>query len=255
MYTTRVKLESLAVACFAFGLVGTLLTIDARGIGCPPANLEACSVEGGCSPQGPWGYTQTKWRPWPGDEITRPEDVVAEEEEKRGTLEGYEPPSPEDEGLRGSKKPDTRRKKKSTEEATEGPIGELPGELGDASPEPEIGAPVPDAGGFEIPNGLDIPQPEPEGAQPELPQPGEPQPEIDPADDFDPFSEMDRSNLPRLPKSLRSTTGIPGEPNQGPPSLPSSLKKLSRTMRSPAPVYQRASPVGLQGTSAIAMVR
>jgi len=81
---------------------------DARGagVGCLPPTPSPCAADGICRPnQASFGYSPTRWRPWPGDpkpEAPTPaEDPIAEEEMK---LAPFEHPTPEDEDVRGPAK-------------------------------------------------------------------------------------------------------------------------------------------------------
>jgi len=76
------------------------------GVGCLPPTPNPCAADGICRPnQESFGYSQTRWRPWPGDPKPEPptpvEDPATEEEMK---LEPFELPTPEEEDIRGPTK-------------------------------------------------------------------------------------------------------------------------------------------------------
>ena len=196
-------------------------------VGCQPKVPCPCAADGTCSPQGPWGHTQTKWRPWPGDDISIKSETP--EEQKRTeelTLPGSEPPPPEKEGLRGSKTPESRRKRaRDGEEAPAGDLfqGQNPGlvaPLPEAGPaEPAAQPPAfqqPEADGLQIPDQFDV----------EEPLQDAPVPEAEPEEAFDPFGVIDSgTQAPRT--ATRPISQPSGKSSTGPPALPASLLKVS----------------------------
>lgn len=223
-----------------------------------PATPAPCSVDGGCRPQGPWGFTGTKWRPWPGDSIGAPKPTAAEEETREQLqLDPFELPTPEKEGERGPKV--TKRPKAPAAEAEApadapaivAPPGVAPRPDANEAPEPAVPlpddeVPLPDdepaAGGAGALDdfGLEAPaaQPEPNLEQPpalappaiEPPATEEPMPEAppaEPAEDFDPFSQLNGPPAAPPEISRRAKAITPHEDDQ-PPALPASLRKLTK---------------------------
>ena len=240
MNLPRTNLNLLAQMGLVALLAGSLGGEAANALGPQPDTPCPCVAEGTCKPQGPWGYTQTQWRRWPGDTIERPEDVQAEEEDIRGTLPGSELPLPEKEGLRGPEPQEDRRKKKKRRE---GLAGEIPAEVepgeGVPAPFPAVEPPpeLPPDLGPGLPDDVGPLQPEPAAEQP-LEQP---EAEEESADDFfDPFSQIE-SSLEETAEPATSTTQAPKlRQSNGPPPLPSSLKKFSRALRPKTPSYARS---------------
>jgi len=126
---------------------------DAKGagVGCLPPTPSPCAADGVCRPnQASFGYSQTRWRPWPGDpkpELPTPaEDQVAEEEMK---LEPFQRPAPEEEDIRGP------TKTKSFTPPEEDSSQALPDPLPEADPQSSIPAlPLQDDAPPELPQRL-----------------------------------------------------------------------------------------------------
>lgn len=59
------------------------------------ASPPPCTAEGGCHPAGPFGFSQPRWRRWPGTEETGGAPKEAGDEDS--LLPAYEEPAPEDE--------------------------------------------------------------------------------------------------------------------------------------------------------------
>jgi len=90
---------------FFFALKGISDTNGAE-IGCLPPTPSPCIADGICRPNRElFGYSRTRWRPWPGDPL--PEQPTPAEEtttEDEMTLEPFEHPAPEEEDTRGPAK-------------------------------------------------------------------------------------------------------------------------------------------------------
>lgn len=222
------KFVGSALASCGLLLVALTQCAEAQKIGCKPATPCPCAADGTCHPQGPWGHTPTRWRPWPGDEVGLKKPTREEEEKQEQlTLDDIEFPPPEKEGQRGPNMPESRRKR-SADSNEDAPITE-PGEDPNQVPvgvQPEAQLPVEQPlpneipqGGLEIPGDVDFQQPVEDA----------PLPEAKPADDFDPFGSTG-PNL-QLPKTVKKPAApIRRVPSTGPPALPASLKKFSRAM-------------------------
>jgi len=109
---------------------------DAKGaeVGCLPPTPSPCSADGICRPnQASFGYSPTRWRPWPGDpqpkQPTPAEEQETKKEEDEMELQPFEHPAPEKEDTRGP------AKTKSFSPAEEAPVPAVPEE----APFPEIG--------------------------------------------------------------------------------------------------------------------
>ena len=145
-------------------LWGTMLVIgiqtsgEAVGItGCRQPTPPPCAADGTCHPNSTeWGYSHTRWRPWPGEPAARRPTTEGERPAPGEGLE-LDPsllPSPEEEDLRGVAK---KKKPKSEEDADAAEEGDpLPGD--DLLPELESGE-------FE---GEVFPEFDPQGNQPSL---------------------------------------------------------------------------------------
>ena len=220
-------------------LVGSLLLLsEAEAVnGCRPKTPCACAADGTCAPSGPWGHSATKWRPWPGDDISvKSPDLDPDDAQEELVLPGSELPPAAKEDLRGSETPESRRKKSSRDDdeaAAEEPATDLGQELDAPLPKEE---PLLE----EEPQDLEFENPEP--IQLEQPVEDAPMPEAEPVDDFDPFGSFDYGR--EVPKTARQ----PRQPTQqpkasGPPVLPASLKKLSR-LNQPRQSAPKANFVG-----------
>lgn len=251
-------LTRLLLFAFAATLLGSALATAACALDCQPATPCPCAADGTCRPQGPWGHSQTRWRPWPGDVIDKkPTTVEEEQKQEQLRLEPYETPVPEKESLRGSETPESRKKKSRTDdEAPAGdPLGGLEQDLGGAFPgaepavEPQqpIEQPQPfgqpaEIDGFELPGGAELEQPLEDA----------PLPEGKPLDDFDPFSDLNyKREVPRTAHQPATTS--PQLPASGPPTLPASLQKLSRTMGPMPPSRTNLREPRYRSTSAVAL--
>ena len=97
-----------------------------------------CAADGVCRPNGPWGHTPTKWRPWPGDALGEaPPSAEEAEAREQLQLDPFELPPITKEGQRG---PNVNKPPKAArEDAT---VGEpaLDNLLNPAAPLPEAGA-------------------------------------------------------------------------------------------------------------------
>ncbi len=232
MFNHSSQFDRLALVSIAVLLLGATLVPDASGwqqaaTPCP------CAAEGVCRPNGPWGHTPTKWRPWPGDTLGQA-PATAEEAEVRKQLEldPFELPPIVKEGQRGpnkSKPPKAKREDQDAAEAAEDNV------LGPAAPQPEVD-PLEgiDPGAFEPQDEFNLDPPVEEQLQPDAnPLPGldpqedaepEAKPVVEPLDDFDPFSRLDRRRSVPGPTGRRTSLA----PDDAPPQLPPSLRKLSR---------------------------
>ena len=85
MFNHSSQFDRLALVSVAALLLGTMLVPDASGWQ-QPATPCPCAVDGVCQPNGPWGHTPTKWRPWPGD-VVGPASTPADEAETRERLQ------------------------------------------------------------------------------------------------------------------------------------------------------------------------
>jgi hypothetical protein len=219
-------IDRLVLVSVAALMLGSTLVEDARGWQ-HPATPCPCAADGVCRPNGPWGHTPTKWRPWPGDTLGR-EETSAEETETRKEfpLPDHELPPITKEGLRGPDIVKPPRPKREESEAAEPAIAQ-------PQADPLEGVDPLGIGGQEDFN-LEPPVEDP--LQPAIePQPGidlleegpEAEPEANPLEEFDPFSQL---NVPRgTPASAsRRTSLAPAAGNDAPPQLPPSLRKLSQ---------------------------
>ncbi len=228
------KFKNVILIGFFVTLLGLACETEVNALDCQPATPCPCAADGTCRPQGPWGHSQTRWRPWPGDVIDSKQSTQEEEEKQEQLmLEPYETPIPEKEALRGAETPESRKKKPKSDGGAiiSDPLGgagqdlggPVPGEIPAAEPQQPVAQP----GGLD---GFDLPEAE-------APAEDAPLPEEEPLDDFDPFSDINqRMRAPKTVKQPAATT--PQLPASGPPSLPASLQKLSQTMR-PTPSQRR----------------
>ncbi len=124
------KPSGLATSVLASGvLVLTLACLENLSYGnrCQPPTPSPCAADGVCRPnRDSWGYSQTRWRQWPGDPRTgRPTDAATPDLEDDKGLPGYQTPKPEQEDLRG---PAKGKKDEDAEDAGEGEDAQpLPG--------------------------------------------------------------------------------------------------------------------------------
>ncbi len=115
-------------------VLGVALSSNAMGYGpgVQSPTPSPCLADGVCQPsRESWGYSQTRWRPWPGTS-RQPTVEEAEEAEEGVQLEPFERPQPAQEDLRGPAKVDKPAKSDDnapvddeTGEKTE-PLQELP---------------------------------------------------------------------------------------------------------------------------------
>jgi hypothetical protein len=214
------RLLSVSVAAL---ILGSTLVGDARGWQ-HPATPCPCAADGVCRPNGPWGYTLTKWRPWPGDKLGE-DEPTAEETEIREELRlpGRELPPITKEGQRGPNVTKPPKRKREEADAIE-PVAPEP----QANPLEGI-----DPAGIGGPDGFDLAPPAGDPLQPAIElQPEvnlleDPEPEADPIDDFDPFSQLNTPRGAPAPASRR-TSLAPTARGDAPPELPPSLRKLTR---------------------------
>jgi len=82
--------------------------VSGAGVGCLPPTPSPCAADGICRPnQESFGYSRTRWRPWPGDPklaeptLVEDEDQITEQEME---LEPFLRPTPEEEDTRGPTK-------------------------------------------------------------------------------------------------------------------------------------------------------
>ena len=232
------RIDRLALVSVATLLLGTTLVPDANGWRQPPTPCP-CAADGTCQPNGPWGHTPTKWRPWPGESLSQA-PTTAEEDETREQLQlpPFELPPIVKEGLRGPNKARPPKSKREDQDAAEAAQDNA---LEPAAPMPAVD-PLEgfDPGGIDVPDQFNLEPPVEQQLQPEAePMPefdlqDEPQPEqeeaepaVEPLDDFDPFSQLDRRRIAPTPASRR-TSLAPAAHDDAPPQLPPSLRKLSR---------------------------
>ncbi len=227
MFNHSSQFDRLALVSVAALLLGTMRVPDASGWQ-QPATPYPCAADGVCQPNGPWGHTPTKWRPWPGD-VVGPATTPADEAETRERLQldPFELPPIVKEGLRGpnkSKPPKAKRDVEDAEEAAENNVLEPAAPLPQADPLEGI-----DPGAFGIQDEFSL---EPPAAE-DPPQDTEPLPELDPQDqaepidDFDPFSRLDQRRSTPAPAIRLTSLALPVF-DDAPPQLPPSLRKLSR---------------------------
>jgi hypothetical protein len=228
MFNHSSQFDRLALVCVAALLLGTILVPDASGWQ-QPATPCPCAVDGVCQPNGPWGHTPTKWRPWPGD-VVGPASTPADEAETRDQLQlpPFEKPPIVKEGQRGpnKSKPPKAKRVEDEAEAAEDDVLEPADPLPEADPLEAI-----DPGAFEI-QGQDEFNLEPPAVEDPLkdtePLPGLDQPDqAEPLDDFDPFSRLDPRRSTPAPANRRTSLAPPVF-DDAPPQLPLSLRKLSR---------------------------
>jgi len=137
MIIRRIQFTRLALLSVSTLLVGVSVISETRGLEVHSPTPSPCAADGTCRPNGPWGHSRTRWRPWPGDALGQ-QTTTAEEIQQREQfpLDPFELPSPEDESQRGPKK-SKRKKATSSDEASE------------ETPEPQPVIPMPDEDPFE----------------------------------------------------------------------------------------------------------
>ncbi len=121
--------RALKQSLLAIGVLALLLAGSeslSYGNQCQPQTPCPCEADGVCRPKrDTWGYSQTRWRSWPGDPAGQQPTAAGD---AAGTgdgqdLEPFELPLPKQEDLRGPAKAD---KEKSKDDAVDAPIGEIP---------------------------------------------------------------------------------------------------------------------------------
>jgi hypothetical protein len=255
MFNYSSPMDRLALMSTAALLLGAMLAPDARGWQ-QPATPCPCEADGTCRPKGLWGYAQTKWRPWPGDTLGQVSTSVEEAEiRKELQLEPFEKPPITKEGQRGpniTKPPKPKRDEvDATEPAVDNLIDPAAPLLGDDLLEEFDPAALGGQDDFNLEPPLGDPLQPAAEPQPKEDLPGEAVPEVEPLDDFDPFSRLDLPKSAPAPVGRRTSLARPVQ-DDAPPQLPPSLRKLSRrSMPS-----QRAVPRDSRyGRPAIAMAR
>ncbi len=154
-YENRARLSGARLS--GVGLTGTWILIGSvvmsSGMGqsvataTHPPTPRPCEAEGVCRPsRATWGWNQTRWRPWPGDQAGLQPSVTATPaaEQEAESFQPFERPSPEEEDQR------VKPSKKAAQGESTGPPS-----TGPQSMSPESTAPVdkvvPDLPGSELP--------------------------------------------------------------------------------------------------------
>ena len=105
--------ECLLLSTSAWGITGGQAPTP-----CP------CAADGSCSPnRASWGYSETRWRPWPGDPTTQTQDESEAPLGDAVELPTLDLPDPGKEDLRG---PEKKKKEKAAKKEDETPMS-LPG--------------------------------------------------------------------------------------------------------------------------------
>jgi len=148
-------------------LSAMLLSLAGTGLGnpCQPPTPSPCGADGVCRPiRGTWGYSQTRWRPWPGEPSLKPSPADADSgAQKDGSELGpIELPEPREEDLRGPAK-DPKKKANDGDDADNAEAADG-GEGGEVAPIeiPEIPA---------LPGADPLPGFDPQGQQQSTPAP------------------------------------------------------------------------------------
>ena len=169
--------QTLKQSKLAAGIFALMLAVSeslSYGGACQSPTPSPCAADGVCRPSPNWGYSQTRWRSWPGDPTGQRQPTPADGTTPGGGGQGLEPfelPLPQQEDLRGPAK-----NKDDKDEAADTPVGEFPG------------AEIPGAG-------IPIPAEDPEQALPAFDPLGN-QRQLPPMDDAP----------PALPNSLRQAS-------------------------------------------------
>ncbi|MCH7751299.1 MAG: hypothetical protein IH898_03975 [Planctomycetes bacterium] len=240
MFNHSSQFDRLALVNLAALLLGTMLVPDASGWQ-QPATPCPCAADGVCQPNGPWGHTPTKWRPWPGD-MVGPAPTPADEAETRERLQldPFELPPIVKEGQRGPNKSKPPKAKRNVEDAAEDTKNNV---LEPAVPLPEadpLEGIDPGASGIQDEFNLEPPAVE-DPLKDTEPLPGlDLQDQAEPVDDFDPFSRLDPRRSTPAPAN-RLTSLAPPVLDDAPPQLPPSLRKLSRQSPPTLPATLRDS--------------
>src|SRR3972149_6584192 len=110
-----------------------------------PPTPPPCAADGTCYPnRGAWGWYQSRWRRWPGDELAPiPTGAEPTPAERIGPeLQPTEIPSPGLEGAAAPPPPPTTKKRPAGPEATDGEPSASPGPDGGAPATPPSGVPL-----------------------------------------------------------------------------------------------------------------
>ncbi len=109
-------------------LVGlaTVLDAQAQGPSCRQPTPSPCAADGTCQPNhDSWGYSQTRWRQWPGNpQPEQPTAVESQEVEEEMKLKPFQRPTAEKEGIRSPAK--TKSPRTASEDDAEQPEQALP---------------------------------------------------------------------------------------------------------------------------------
>ncbi|MCH2114641.1 MAG: hypothetical protein MK171_07005 [Pirellulales bacterium] len=154
--------------------------------GCQQPIPSPCAADGICRPNLEWGYSHTRWRPWPGDTaLDAPsEDNATAPEDEEVLLEPYELPKIEEEDLRGP------AKKKNP--------------VADAKRAEDASHPLPDESELPEQDEIDFRAIDVEGAQ------------IDRQDNSWMRPARDADGPPALPASLREVASLQYQPSRSP---------------------------------------
>ncbi len=120
--------QTLKQSKLAAGVFALLLAVSeslSYGGACQSPTPSPCAADGVCRPNPNWGYSQTRWRSWPGDPAGQQQPTPAAGTAPGGGEQGLEPfelPLPQQEDLRGPAK-----NKDDKDEAADTPVGEFPG--------------------------------------------------------------------------------------------------------------------------------
>ena len=145
--------ECLLLSTSAWGITGGQAPTP-----CP------CAADGSCSPnRASWGYSETRWRPWPGDPTTQTQDESEAPLGDAVELPTLDLPDPGKEDLRG---PEKKKKEKAAKKEDETPMS-LPGaDIFPEIDEDETPMSLPGADIFPEIDNEGFPAFEPQGNQP-----------------------------------------------------------------------------------------
>ena len=124
--------RALKPSCLAFGVLALLLATSAEsqsyGNSCQPPTPSPCAADGVCRPKrATWGYSQTRWRSWPGDPADPQPTPAGDAATGDGQgLSPFELPLPKQEDLRGPAK-DDKDDAQAGDGPAEAPAQALPG--------------------------------------------------------------------------------------------------------------------------------
>jgi hypothetical protein len=116
-----------------------------------PASPSPCAADGSCSPQQIWGYSQQRWRRWPGDYDTGKPTEPTQAEGEDSLLKGIDPPGMEEEDAQAP--PSIEESEEAREEGAKDlnlpplPAPAAPPAMG----APAMNAPAPAAPGMRAP--------------------------------------------------------------------------------------------------------